>query len=349
MKEKTFKRLPLHLLAAAAVGAWSLGLAGTPASAESLTVYTAVEAEDLKKYAARFNEDYPDIQIKWVRDSTGIITAKLLAEKNNPKADVIWGLAATSLLLMKNEGMLLPYAPKGLEKIDAKFRDKDNPPAWVGMDAWVAAICFNTVEAAKYNLPKPTSWRDLTNPVYKGRIAMPNPNSSGTGFLDVSSWLQMFDEGGGWTFMDALHKNIDHYTHSGSKPCKQAARGEVAIGISFAFRGAKSKAKGAPIDIIIPKEGIGWDMEATAIVKGTKKLDAAKKLVDWSITEKANKMYNEGYAVIGIQRLAKPVKYFPDNIPQAMIDNDFEWAAKNRKRILKEWQKRYDSKSEPKS
>ena len=81
-------------------------------------------------------------------------------------------------------------------------------------------------------------------------------------------------------------------------------------------------------------------MEATAIVKGTKKLAAAKTLVDWSITEKANKMYNEGYAVIGIQRLAKPVKYFPDGIAKAMIDNDFEWAAKNRKRILKEWQKR---------
>ena len=135
---------------------------------------------------------------------------------------------------------------------------------------------------------------------------MPNPNSSGTGFLDVSSWLQMFGEDGGWAFMDSLHKNISHYTHSGSKPCKQAARGEVAIGVSFAFRGAKSKAKGAPLVIVVPSEGIGWDMEATAIVKGTKKLAAAKTLVDWSITEDANKMYNEGYAVIAIPALAKP-------------------------------------------
>ena len=52
-----------------------------------LTVYTAVEAEDLKKYAKTFNEDHPDIEINWVRDSTGIITAKLLAEKDNPQAD----------------------------------------------------------------------------------------------------------------------------------------------------------------------------------------------------------------------------------------------------------------------
>lgn len=245
--------------------------------------------------------------------------------------------------------MLHAYAPNGLDGLDSKFRDKSNPPAWTGMDAWVAAVCVNTVESDKHNLPMPSSWKDLTKPVYKGHVAMPNPNSSGTGFLDVSSWLQMFGEEGGWAFMDQLHQNIDHYTHSGSKPCKQAARGEVAIGVSFAFRGAKSKAAGAPLEVIIPSEGIGWDMEATAIVKGTKKLDAAQTLVDWSVSEKANKMYNEGYAVIGIQRLAKPVEHFPENIPQAMIDNDFEWAAENRKRILAEWQKRYDSKSEPKS
>lgn len=315
----------------------------------NLTVYTAVEAEDLKKYAARFNEDHPDIKIKWVRDSTGIVTAKLLAEKDNPQADVIWGLAATSLLLMKGEDMLEPYAPAGLEKLDAKFRDKADPPYWVGMDAWVAAICVNTVEAEKNNLPMPASWSDLTKPEYKGHLAMPNPNSSGTGFLDVSSWLQMFGEEEGWKFMGALHENINHYTHSGSKPCKQAASGEVSIGISFAFRGAKSKAQGAPLEIVIPSEGIGWDMEATAIVKGTDNMDAAKTLVDWSVSEKANQMYNEGYAVIGIQALAQPVEHFPDNIPQAMIDNDFEWAASNRKRILEEWQGRFDAKSEPKS
>ena len=158
----------------------------------------------------------------------------------------------------------------------------------------------------------------------------------------------MFGEDDGWQFMDALHENIHHYTHSGSKPCKQAARGEVPIGVSFAFRGAKSRAQGAPIDIIVPSEGIGWDMEATAIVQGTKNLEAAQTLVDWSVGEKANMMYNEGYAVVGISELAKPVEHFPDGILEAMIDNDFEFAANNRRRILAEWQKRYDSKSEAK-
>jgi len=345
IKKTTLASLFSGLMTGVAVFAMSSSMA---VSAGELTVYTAVEAEDLKKYAAKFNEDNPDVKINWVRDSTGIVTAKLLAEKNNPQADVVWGLAATSLLLLKSEGMLEAYSPKGVELLDKKFVDKSTPPAWVGMDAWVASVCYNTVEAAKNNLTPPKTWKDLTKPMYKGMLIMPNPNSSGTGFLDVSSWLQLFGEDGGWKYMDGLHENIARYTHSGSKPCKLAAAGEIPIGISFAFRGAKSKAKGAPLEIIVPEEGVGWDMEATAIVAGTDNLKDAKTLVDWSITKKANEMYNVGYAVVAYPGVAKPVKFFPENLLEKMIPNDFEFAANNRKRILTEWQKRYDGKSDPK-
>ncbi|KMK66704.1 putative 2-aminoethylphosphonate ABC transporter substrate-binding protein [Puniceibacterium sp. IMCC21224] len=321
----------------------------TMAFAETeLTVYTAVEAEDLARYAATFNEDHPDIKINWVRDSTGVITAKLLAERENPQADMVWGLAATSLLVLKSEGMLEPYSPAGLDALDARFRDGDTPPSWVGMDAWVASVCYNTVEGDKLGLTAPTSWADLTKPEYAGHVVMPNPASSGTGFLDVSSWLQIMGEDAGWAYMDALHENVAAYTHSGSKPCKMAASGETVIGVSFAFRGAKSKAEGAPLEIVVPTEGIGWDMEATSLIAGTMNEEAAKTLIDWSITPKAMEMYNVGYAVVGIPGIAKPVDYFPEGITDAMIDNDFEWAANNRSAILEEWTNRYDTKSEPK-
>ena len=188
------------------------------------------------------------------------------------------------------------------------------------------------------NAPSPTNVR------FRGG----NPNSSGTGYLDVASWLQLFGEDGGWQFMDDLHKNIVWYTHSGSKPCRQAAAGEATIGVSFMFRGAKLKGKGAPIDIILPSEGVGWDMEASMIMKGTKNLDAAKKLMDFSVSKEANAMYNVNYAVLAYPGVAKAVKHMPAGLLDAMIDNDFEFAANNRKRILKEWQSRYDSKSEPK-
>jgi iron(III) transport system substrate-binding protein len=53
--------------------------------------------------------------------------------------------------------------------------------------------------------------------------------------------------------------------------------------------------------------------------------------------------------VVAYKGLAKPVKYFPPETLPSLIDNDFEFAANNRKRILTEWQKRYDSKSDPKN
>ncbi|MFQ1065057.1 putative 2-aminoethylphosphonate ABC transporter substrate-binding protein [Bordetella trematum] len=327
-----------------------LALASAPALAAQtdITVYTALEADQIKAYQAAFEREYPDIKIHWVRDSTGIITAKLLAEKNNPKADVVWGLAGTSLGLMDKEGMLEAYAPKGLDQISANMRDSREVPAWVGMDAFTATICFNTIEAEKQKLPKPTSWQDLTRPEYAGKIVMPNPASSGTGFLDVSAWLQMFGEEKGWAFMDGLHKNIGSYTHSGSKPCNLAAAGEFPIGISFDYRGAKLKADGAPIELIFPSEGLGWEVEATAIMRGTKHPEAARKVADFSASRAANELYKANFAVLAIPAVATSNPNLPANLAERMIKNDFVWAATQRERILAEWAKRYDGKSEAK-
>ncbi len=228
-----------HLaLAAAVCTVFSLQAS---AAGTQLTVYTALEAEQLKSYKQAFEKANPDIEIKWVRDSTGIITAKLLAEKDRPQADAVWGLAASSLAILDQNGMLEAYAPKDLGKISGNYRDAANPPAWVGMDVWAATICFNTIEAEKQGLSKPVSWQDLTKPEYKGKIVMPNPASSGTGFLDVSAWLQTFGEPQGWAYMDALHQNIGQYVHSGSKPCKLAAAGEFPIGISFEYPAVQLK------------------------------------------------------------------------------------------------------------
>ena len=320
------------------------------AQAAELTVYTAVESDDLQKYAERFNAAHPDITINWVRDSTGVITARLLAEKENPQADVIWGLAATSLLVLEEEGMLERYAPQGVENLDPKFVDaayrSGEDPAWVGMDAWVAAICYNTIEGERQGVPMPTSWEDLTQPEFAGHVIMPNPNSSGTGYLDVASWLQLWGEDQGWDYMDRLHDNISRYTHSGSAPCSLAATGEAVVGVSFAFRGARLKSQGAPIEVVFPEEGLGWDMEAAAIVAGTDQQEAAQTLMDWAVSQDANELYSEGYAVVAYPGVAQPIENYPADITERMIDADFQWAAVNRERVLAEWQRRYDSKTE---
>ncbi|MEO8487820.1 MAG: extracellular solute-binding protein, partial [Betaproteobacteria bacterium] len=211
MKSRTGLRWLAPFLAAVPLALATSALA----QKTTLTVYTALETDQLKAYQEGFNKTNPDIELTWVRDSTGVITAKLIAEKSNPKADVIMGVAATSMGIFDAEGMLQPYAPAGLSRISTAYRDAKNPPAWVGMDVWGATICFNTVEAAKRNIPKPESWKDLTKPVYKGQVVMPHPASSGTGYFDVTAWLQVYGEAEGWKFMDGLHENIAQYMHSG--------------------------------------------------------------------------------------------------------------------------------------
>ncbi|CAH2601284.1 Ferric iron ABC transporter, iron-binding protein [Rhodovastum atsumiense] len=338
------------LFAAVAGLAIAAGLAPMNAdAAEKLTVYTAFENEQLAPYKKAFEAAHPGIEIQWVRDSTGIITARLLAEKANPQADIVWGLAASSLLVLDKDGLLEAYAPKTLGEIKSTFRSQKSPPTWVGADAWMGAVCFNTVEAAKKKLPTPQSWEDLLNPAYKGQLVMPNPASSGTGFLTVSGWLQMMGEAKAWAYMDKLNENIAAYTHSGSKPCKQAASGEYALGISIEYTGASLKSKGAPISVILPKPASGWDMEATAIVKGTKHLAAAKQLADFAASRPANQLYNDYYAVVAYKGVSKEIPNYPANAEAMMMPkNNFEWAATNRDRILAEWTRRYDSKSEPK-
>jgi iron(III) transport system substrate-binding protein len=281
-----------------------------------------------------------------VRDSTGVITAKLLAEKANPQADVILGVAASSMEIFKADGMLAPYAPVGFNALTRNLSEAGNPPAWVGMDVFAAVVCYNTVEGQKKGIPKPESWADLAKPVYKGQITMPNPASSGTGFFDVSAWLQTMGEANGWKYMDALHENIAQYTHSGSKPCRQSGAGEFVVGISFDFRGNDVKAKGAPVELVFPKEGLGWDLEAVAIVKNTKKMDAAKKLVDWVATKEANEAFAKNFAIVAHPAVKPALPHIPADLDKRLIKNDFAYAAKNRDAILAEWNKRYAGKTE---
>lgn len=331
------------------LGMWAaVCMLAVPATAEDLLVYTALEDDEIPRYLSLFKEEYPNINVKIVRDSTGIVTAKLLAEKDNPQADVVWGTAATSLMLCDQAGMVQPYAPKGLEKVVPKMRDANNPPHWVGIKAWMTGFCVNTIEVEAMKLPVPKSFEDLTDKVYQGQLVMPNPASSGTGFLTVSAILQMKGEKDGWAYLDRLHQNIARYTHSGSKPCKLAGSGEYPIGVSFAYRGFMQKQKGEPVETVFPAEGSGWDVEANCLIKKPQIKEAAKVFLDWAISEPVMKEYAQVYPVTAYPTGVPIPEGFPENPEKQLTDNDFNWAAKNRTRILEEWTKRYDSKSEAK-
>lgn len=334
--------MPIRMLRTACLAVFSLALLTTPALAQkqSVVVYTAIENEQIADYMKALNKTLPNLDVKMLRLSTGDISARFMAEKDNMQAEAIWGVGATNILIFKSAGLLEPYAPKGLDKIQPLFRDKANPPSWVGIDIYMSAFCVNTEVAKKNNLPMPASWADLTKPVYKGQVVMPNPASSGTGYLSVASVLQRMGEAEGWKYLDALDKNIAEYTKSGSKPCKDAAAGERAIGVSFEYVALEMKKKGSPVEMVLPKEGSGYEMEANALTKKGAKNPAAKQFLDWAASDEAMALYAKYFAAVAVAGMPVP-EGLPKDISKVVYPNDFDWSAKNRDRILAEWQKRY--------
>ncbi len=310
-----------------------------------LVAYTSMENEQLGPFKREIEKAVPEADIQWVQDATGVITARLMAEKASPKADIVLGLATSSLLLLTRDGMLETYPAVGSDKLKPQFQSKS--ATYVGMDAFLAVVCFNTIEGAKLSLPPPKALADLTNPKLKGHVIMPHPASSGTGYLMVAGWLQNMGDAAAWSFMDALHDNVAVYTHSGSAPCVQAARGERIVGLGFDMRAAKEKSNGAPIEIIIPAEGAGWDMEASAIIKGTPRLAVAKKVMDWLASKDANQLYAKWYAIVAHPEVKSLPANYPPDAEARMAKLDLQRMANDREAILKEWTRRYDGKAAP--
>ncbi len=341
-----------NYLGIAVIGALILGMllascagpAATPVQKVKVIIYTAKENEEIAEYIPVAEKALPDLTLEVLRLSTGDLTARLLAEKERPLADVIWGVAATSMEIFKREGMLEPYAPKGVESILPQFKSPEDPPYWVGVDGYVNAICYNTEKAKEFNLPMPETWEDLLDPAFQGHLVMPNPASSGTGYMYVSGILQAMGEEAGWAFLEGLDKNMGIYTKSGSKPCKMAAAGEYAIGISFAFVGVRLKKDGAPIEVIVPK-GTGWEVEANGLVKGTEVPEAAKRFLDWAISDEAMNLYSKYFGVMAKSGY-KPPEGFPPDIVDRLWDIDFTWSSQHRDAILEQWVAKFAAKAE---
>ncbi|MBI4392087.1 MAG: extracellular solute-binding protein, partial [candidate division NC10 bacterium] len=173
---------------------------------------------------------------------------------------------------------------------------------------------------------------------YKGEIVMPNPASSGTGYLQISSLLQMKGEARGWEYLKGLDKNIAQYIKSGSRPAKMAAAGEYAIGLSFEFAVAKLIEQGAPVKLVIPKEGAGYELEANALLKGAKRPEAAKRFLDWAISESAMRQYAKWKAGVTLGGMPTPA-YLPGDLTRILYPMNFDWSAGNYQRIVKEWER----------
>lgn len=331
----------LRKLMAAAL---AIAISSWGASAGEITAYTALEEDDVRVYLDAFAKAEPNIKVNILRLSTGDLAARIIAESSNPRHDVIWGVAATQMVDPRILGLLEPYEPKGFDKVEAKFKDPEK--RWFATTGYFGAFCVNTEMAKKKGVPIPSSWEDLKNPVYRGHIVMPNPASSGTGYIHISALLQMKGEEQGWKFLEDIDKNMGQYIKSGSRPCAMASSGEYVIGASFAFKGVKDIMAGYPIKLVIPSEGAGYEIEVSGLMKASKNKEDAKRFLDWLLTLDAAKLYGqraEMSAVPGAKPTPDVLKAgLPENVAGILYPVDFRWSAENKQRLIEEWRKRFE-------
>jgi len=328
-------------------GLLALLFAGSAMAKQKVVVYTSLENEEIVDYLNFAKKELPDLDIQAIRLSTGELGARMMAEKDNPQADCIWGWAVTNMAGFVPKKMLKPYKPTGWDKIPARFKDPKG--YWTAMDLYAAAFVINTKVIKAKNLPMPKGWKDLLNPAYKGLLIMPNPASSGTGFLQVASLLEMFDkqyknkpvaQNKAWGFLDKLDKNMGQYIKSGSKPAKLTAAGEYAIGCSFAFVYSSLKKKGFPVVMVLPQEGAGYELEANALLAGAKHEAAAKKFLNWAISKSAMQRYAKFKLGVTYPGIPGP-KDLPALSSIKLAPMDFPWQSKNRPKILEVWQQHF--------
>ncbi|MHD0317368.1 hypothetical protein [Fusobacterium sp. THCT1E2] len=100
-----------------------LGYSSKENTQNEIIVYTAMEENLIDEYIEEFNKEYPDIKLSIISSGTGDIFAKLIAEKDNSQANVIWDLS--DLMILDDYNLLKPYAPKGIENVNEIFKDKN--------------------------------------------------------------------------------------------------------------------------------------------------------------------------------------------------------------------------------
>jgi iron(III) transport system substrate-binding protein len=287
---KLFKTLRYAVIGAVA-GAAAI-IAGT-ADARVLVLYTASNPKIEKDILAAFKKAYPDIELKSVNGSTGPMTERAIAEKENPQADVIWMINNIALDQLKEAGALEPYEPKDSPIGDA-FKDPDG--FWVAHNATVMGLAVNIKRLKEENLPMPTTWEDLIKPVYKGQITIAAPTKSGTGYSIMSTLVDAF----GWNFIDNLHQNIFQYNESGSAAARQAGRGETVIGLSYDTALLQQVRAGVGVEMVIGRISPNV-LEGGGLLAGAPHPTEAKLFLDWLFSEKAAEVFGPSVGAAAVQ------------------------------------------------
>jgi iron(III) transport system substrate-binding protein len=287
----TTRRAFSALVLGSAAYAGAVSLPALAQGAGELVVYCNVQEEWCRPMVQGF-ERATGIKVSMTRKSSGETYAQVKAEAANPRADIWWGGTGDPHLQAAEEGLTEVYKSVHLPSLlpSAQQQAAQSQFRTVGIYAGALGFSYNKELLAKKKLPEPKCWADLAKPEYKDEIQVANPNSSGTSYTMLATFVQLWGEEKAFEFMKAMHKNVNQYTKSGAAPARAAATGETLIGITFLHDAVSMAVTGAPVQIVAPCEGTGYEIGSMSIIKGAKNLENAKKWYDWALTPEAQKI-----------------------------------------------------------
>lgn len=308
-----------------------------------LVVYCSATNEMCEAVTKSFETKF-DVKTSFIRNGSGSTFAKVEAEKNNPQADVWYGGTFDPQAQAAELGLLQPYRSPNIDQVVERFQDpakiKGNYVSAIYMG--ILGFGVNTERLKKLGINEvPKCWKDLTDPRLKNEIQIADPQSSGTAYTAIATFVQLWGEQPAFDYFKQIHPNISQYTKSGVTPSRNTARGETTIGIGFLHDYAVEKKNNAPIEMIVPCEGTGYELGGLSIIKGARNLDNAKLFVDYVLSKEGQEVaWKKGEShqtLTNTTAEQSPTAFDPSKLN--LINYDFEkyGAAEERKRLIEKW------------
>ena len=298
----------------------------------SVIIFTSTEDFRTEHIQKLLKEKFPGYNIAIQVLSTGSHAAKIKAEGTQTEADIILNLETGYL-----EGLQDTLAD--LSSFDISEFLPELVPASVRFLPWdksSGAIVIDRAKLESLNLPVPASYQDLLKPAYKGLISMPNPKSSGTGYMFLISLINAMGEASAFSYFDSLAQNILQFTTSGSGPVNALIQGEAAIGLGMTLTAVNAiNTRGVSFDLIYFDEGAPNITTGFGIIKGKETRPVVKEVFEYIMT-KVIRDDKELFCPEPVMRnQLNNIPYYPKNIRYANMDGVYDLAKKEK--LLEKW------------
>ncbi|MGB9368994.1 MAG: ABC transporter substrate-binding protein [Xanthobacteraceae bacterium] len=310
----------------------------------SLVLYCGVQEEWCRLMATAFERE-TGIKVAMTRKSAGEVYAQVKAEAANPRGDIWWGGTGDPHLQAAEEGLTVEHESRTNGELQdwALNQWKASKKRTIGVYAGALGYSYNADIMKKKGGAEPKCWADLLDPRLKDEVQVADPNASGTSYTMLATMVQLMGEDKGFEYLKKLHLNVNQYTKSGAAPAKAVSLGETLIGITFQHDAVVMALQGAPVRIVSPCEGTGYEIGSMSIIKGAKNLENARKWYDWALTAAAQSLGPKGN--ISYQIPSNKNAFLPEKSPRLgdikLIDYDFAkyGSSAERRRLLGKWDK----------